>query len=142
MSFTQFFQQLMNGFSLGSLYALLAIGYTLVYGILSLINFAHSDVFMLGAYFAFYMIAIFMIPWWLSVIISVVLCAIVGMTIERVAYRPLRSAPRISALITAVGVSYFLENLGLVVLGARPKGFPRPDLMKMSMLLPVQKFKG
>ena len=142
MSFTQFFQQLMNGFSLGSLYALLAIGYTLVYGILSLINFAHSDVFMLGTYFAFYMIAIFMLPWWLSVIISVVLCAIVGMTIERVAYRPLRSAPRISALITAVGVSYFLENLGLVVLGARPKGFPRPDLMKNVYVIAGAKIQG
>jgi branched-chain amino acid transport system permease protein len=142
MSFTQFFQQLMNGFSLGSLYALLAIGYTLVYGILSLINFAHSDVFMLGTYFAFFMIVIFMLPWWLSVLISIVLCAIVGMTIERVAYRPLRNAPRISALITAVGVSYFIENLGLVVLGARPKGFPRPNLMKNVYIIAGAKIQG
>jgi len=142
MSFAQFFQQLMNGFSLGSLYALLAIGYTLVYGILSLINFAHSDVFMLGTYFAFFMIVIFMLPWWLSVLISIVLCAIVGMTIERVAYRPLRNAPRISALITAVGVSYFIENLGLVVLGARPKGFPRPDLMKNVYIIAGAKIQG
>ena len=77
-----------------------------------------------------------------QVIISVVLCAIVGMTIERVAYRPLRSAPRISALITAVGVSYFLENLGLVVLGARPKGFPRPDLMKNVYVIAGAKIQG
>ncbi|MCX7729584.1 MAG: branched-chain amino acid ABC transporter permease, partial [Candidatus Caldatribacterium sp.] len=130
MTWIAFFQQLMNGVSVGSLYALLAIGYTLVYGILGLINFAHSDVFMLGTYFAFFMIAIFLLPWWLSVLIGVVLCAFVGMSIERIAYRPLRNAPRISALITAVGVSFFIENLGLVTVGARPKGFPRPDLMK------------
>lgn len=130
MTWTAFFQQLMNGVSVGGLYALLAIGYTLVYGILGLINFAHSDVFMLGTYFAFFMIAIFLLPWWLSVLIGVALCAFVGMSIERVAYRPLRNAPRISALITAVGVSFFIENLGLVTVGARPKGFPRPDLMK------------
>ncbi|MCX7667485.1 MAG: branched-chain amino acid ABC transporter permease, partial [Atribacterota bacterium] len=95
MSWTTFFQQLMNGISVGSLYALLAIGYTLVYGILGLINFAHSDVFMLGTYFAFFMIGVFLLPWWLSVIVGVGLCALVGMTIERVAYRPLRNAPRI-----------------------------------------------
>jgi branched-chain amino acid transport system permease protein len=130
MDWTTLFQQFMNGFSLGSLYALLAIGYTLVYGILGLINFAHSDVFMLGTYFAFFMMGIFLLPWWLSVVIGVSLCALVGMTIERVAYRPLRSAPRISALITAVGVSFFIQNLGLITVGARPKGFPRPELMK------------
>ncbi|MDK2897334.1 MAG: branched-chain amino acid transport system permease protein [Candidatus Atribacteria bacterium] len=142
MTWVTFFQQLMNGVSLGSLYALLAIGYTLVYGILGLINFAHGDVFMLGAYFAFFMIAIFMLPWWLGVIVGIVLCAIVGMTIERVAYRPLRDAPRISALITAVGVSFFIENLGLVTVGARPKGFPRPDLMKNVYILAGARIHG
>jgi len=130
MTLVIFFQQLLNGVSLGSLYALLAIGYTLVYGILGLINFAHSDVFMLGTYFAFFVIGIFVLPWWLSVLIAMGLCALVGMTIERVAYRPLRNAPRISALITAVGVSFFIQNLGLVTVGARPKGFPRPELME------------
>ncbi|MGQ9622824.1 MAG: branched-chain amino acid ABC transporter permease [Candidatus Caldatribacteriaceae bacterium] len=142
MDWTTFFQQFMNGFSLGSLYALLAIGYTLVYGILGLINFAHSDVFMLGTYFAFFMIGIFMLPWWLSVVIGVGLCALVGMTIERVAYRPLRNAPRISALITAVGVSFFIQNLGLITVGARPKGFPRPELMKNVYFLAGARIQG
>ncbi|WP_017872334.1 ABC transporter permease subunit [Candidatus Caldatribacterium saccharofermentans] len=142
MNWVTFFQQLMNGVSVGSLYALLAIGYTLVYGILGLINFAHSDVFMLGTYFAFFMMAIFLLPWWLSVLIGVALCAVVGMSIERVAYRPLRNAPRISALITAVGVSFFIENLGLVTVGARPKGFPRPDLMKNVYILLGARIQG
>lgn len=142
MTWTTFFQQLMNGVSVGSLYALLAIGYTLVYGILGLINFAHSDVFMLGTYFAFFMIAVFLLPWWLSVLIGVILCALVGMSIERVAYRPLRNAPRISALITAVGVSFFIENLGLVTVGARPKGFPRPELMKNVYILLGARIQG
>lgn len=142
MNWVTFFQQLMNGISVGSLYALLAIGYTLVYGILGLINFAHSDVFMLGTYFAFFMMVIFLLPWWLSVLIGVALCAVVGMSIERVAYRPLRNAPRISALITAVGVSFFIENLGLVTVGARPKGFPRPDLMKNVYVLLGARIQG
>ncbi len=142
MSWVTFFQQLMNGISVGSLYALLAIGYTLVYGILGLINFAHSDVFMLGTYFAFFMMVIFLLPWWLSVLIGVALCAVVGMSIERVAYRPLRNAPRISALITAVGVSFFIENFGLVTVGARPKGFPRPDLMKNVYVLLGARIQG
>uniref|UniRef100_A0A7V4DH85 Branched-chain amino acid ABC transporter permease n=1 Tax=Candidatus Caldatribacterium californiense TaxID=1454726 RepID=A0A7V4DH85_9BACT len=142
MSWVTFFQQLMNGISVGSLYALLAIGYTLVYGILGLINFAHSDVFMLGTYFAFFMMVIFLLPWWLSVLIGVAFCAVVGMSIERVAYRPLRNAPRISALITAVGVSFFIENFGLVTVGARPKGFPRPDLMKNVYVLLGARIQG
>ncbi len=129
MSLETFLQQLMNGVSLGSLYALIAIGYTMVYGILRLINFAHSDIFMVGAYFAFFMVAIFHLPWALSAVLAVVLTALVGMLMDRVAYRPVRNAPRISALITAVGVSFFLENLGLVTVGARPKAFERPELM-------------
>jgi len=84
---------------------------------------------MLGTYFAFYLIGVFLLPWWLSAILAILLASLVGMTIDRVAYRPLRNAPRISALITAVGISFLLENGGIVVLGARPKGFPRPALM-------------
>lgn len=129
MSLETFLQQLTNGVSLGSLYALIAIGYTMVYGILRLINFAHSDVFMVGAYFAFFMVAVFHLPWALSAVLAVALTALVGMAMDRVAYRPVRNAPRISALITAVGVSFFLENLGLVTVGARPKAFERPELM-------------
>lgn len=129
MDLETFLQQLMNGLSLGSLYALIAIGYTMVYGILRLINFAHSDIFMVGAYFAFFMVAVFRLPWTISAVLAVALTALVGMSIDRIAYRPVRNAPRISALITAVGVSFFLENLGLVTVGARPKAFARPEIM-------------
>jgi len=100
----------------------------MVYGILRLINFAHGDVMMMGCFFAFYGIMIFSLPWWASFPIAIVLTALLGILIDRGAYRPVRNAPRISALITAIGVSFFLENLGLVIFGGRPKGFPRPDI--------------
>lgn len=122
-------QQLLNGISLGGLYSLLAIGYTMVYGILRLINFAHGDVFMVGAYTAFYLVGIFRLPWWIAAPGAALFTALVGVTIDRAAYRPLRNEPRISALITAVGVSFFIENLGLVMLGGRPKGMPVPGVM-------------
>ncbi len=128
MEFSQLAQQLINGLSLGSLYGLIAIGYTMVYGILRLINFAHGDVMMMGCFFAFYGIMIFSLPWWVSFPIAIALTALLGILIDRGAYRPVRNAPRISALITAIGVSFFLENLGLVIFGGRPKGFPRPDI--------------
>lgn len=129
MSLQEFIQQLLNGLSLGSLYALVAIGYTMVYGILRLINFAHGDIFMVGAYIAFYLVGVFYLPWWLSLPLTLLLTAGVGVLIDRVAYRPLRNEPRISLLITAVGVSFLLENLGLVTVGARQKGFPVPGMM-------------
>jgi len=128
LDFSLIAQQLINAVSLGSLYGLIAIGYTMVYGILRLINFAHGDVMMMGCFFAFYGIMIFSMPWWLSFPVAIVLTAFLGILIDRGAYRPVRNAPRISALITAIGVSFFLENLGLVVFGGRPKGFPRPEL--------------
>src|SRR5690606_10686239 len=130
MDFQTFVQQFFNGVSLGSLYALIAIGYTMVYGILRLINFAHGDVFMVGAYIFFYVVGLFALPWYLSLIIAMILTAMVGMLIDRAAYRPVRDAPRISALITAVGVAFLLENGAIVVLGARPKAFPRPEVMR------------
>ena len=128
MSLNMFLQHLANGLSLGGLYALIAIGYTMIYGVLRLINFAHGDVFMMGAYIAFYGVAIFTLPWYVSFILSIVLSAILGMIVERVAYRPLRDVPRISALISTIGVSLLLENVGVVVFGGRPKAFPRPPL--------------
>ncbi len=128
MSFGEFMQQLVNGISLGSLYALVAIGYTMVYGILRLINFAHGDIMMLGAYFAFFGYAVFVLPWWLSFIIAIVITSLVGVLIDKVAYKPVRKAPRISALMTAIGVSFFLENFGLVVFGGVPRGFHRPEM--------------
>jgi len=114
--------------SLGSLYALIAIGYTMVYGILRLINFAHGDVFMLGGYIAFYAITIFFMPWWVGFIVALGLTGILGIGLERVAYRPLRHSPKISIMISAIGASFLLQNLATVIFGGRPKGFPVPEL--------------
>jgi branched-chain amino acid transport system permease protein len=128
-------QNIANGITLGSLYALLAIGYTMVYGILRLINFAHGEIFMISTYFAFYGIAIFALPWQLSFVMAIVLTALLGVVIERAAYRPLRDAPRISALISAIGVSFLMANLGLVIFGGRPKTFFRPQLFQIPIQL-------
>ena len=128
MDAAQLTQQMINGLTLGSLYALIAIGYTMVYGILRLINFAHGDVLMVGCYFAWFGAVQFGLPWWVALAGAMVLTGLLGVLIDQGAYRPLRRAPRISALITAIGVSFFLENLGLVVFGGRPKAFARPEL--------------
>jgi len=124
----QFLQYLTNALSLGSLYALIAIGYTMVYGILRLINFAHGDVFMVGGYIAFYAITLFLMPWWVGFIVALGLTGIFGIGLERAAYRPLRNSPKISIMISAIGASFLLENLATVIFGGRPKGFPVPDL--------------
>lgn len=129
MTFDIFLQNLANGISLGSLYALIAIGYTMVYGILRLINFAHGDVVMLGSYVAFYGVAMFMLPWWAAFPLAILLTAGVGVIIERGAYKPLREFPRINLFTAAVAVSFLLENLGIVVFGGRPKAFERPPFM-------------
>jgi branched-chain amino acid transport system permease protein len=128
MTLEIFMQHLANGISLGSLYALIAIGYTMVYGILKLINFAHGDIFMMAAYFAFFAVTTFGLPWYFAFIIAIVLTGILGVTIEFTAYRPLRNAPKISILISAIGVSFLLENLAVVLFGGRPKAFPTPSL--------------
>lgn len=118
------FQYLANGVSLGSLYALIAIGYTMVYGILRLINFAHGDLFMMAAYFAFFGIAVFHIPWQIAFILVIVATTLLGMLVERTAYRPLRDAPKNSVLISAIGVSFLLENLSTYLFTGKPKAFP------------------
>ncbi|PNS02278.1 branched-chain amino acid ABC transporter permease [Petrotoga miotherma DSM 10691] len=125
MTIQMFFQHLANAISLGSIYALIAIGYTMVYGILNLINFAHGDIFTFSMYFAFYAVTLFLFPWWAAFIFAIVLTTLLGATIERVAYRPLRkaNAPKISGLITAIGVSFFLQNFAIVVFGGRAKSF-------------------
>ncbi|NLW60412.1 MAG: branched-chain amino acid ABC transporter permease [Firmicutes bacterium] len=128
MTLDLFLQHLSNGISLGSLYALIAIGYTMVYGILRLINFAHGDIFMMATYFAFFGIATFQIPWFITFPLVLVLTAALGMGVEAVAYRPLRDAPKISLLISAIGASFFLENLTIVLFGGVPKPFPAPKL--------------
>jgi branched-chain amino acid transport system permease protein len=127
MSLEMFVQHLFNALTLGSLYGLIAIGYTMVYGILRLINFAHGDIFMLGAYFVFYGVTLTKLPWGVAVVVAVALAAVCGVFIDRIAYRPLRDAPRISALISAIGVSFFIENLGLVIFTGLPKPVYRPD---------------
>jgi branched-chain amino acid ABC superfamily ATP binding cassette transporter, membrane protein len=118
----QFFMQFINGLNIGSIYALIALGYTMVYGIAKLINFAHGDVIMVGAYISFISMK-FGLPWWLAVIISIVACAILGVVMEKVAYKPLRNASRISLLITAIGISYLLQNLFQLIFGANPQPY-------------------
>ena len=112
-SFVILVQQLINGLSLGSIYALIALGYTMVYGIVKLINFAHGDILMVGAYTGFYVLHAMgpsPVALLLAFSASMALCAVLGMTIERFAYRPLRSAPRLNSLITAIAVSLMLQN--------------------------------
>jgi len=129
MSITEFLQHLANGISLGSLYALIAIGYTMVYGILRLINFAHGDIFMLGAYLTYYGIMFTTIPWWLVFILVAIITGFVGFILEKIAYKPLRDSPRITVLISAIGASFFLQNFATVVFGGRPKAFPIPTIL-------------
>lgn len=129
MSFSLFLQHLANGISLGSLYALIAIGYTMVYGILRLINFAHGDVVMVGAYVAFYGVAMFLLPWWIAFPVAIIVTILLGVVIERAAYKPLRNVPRFQLFTSAVAVSFLLENLAIVVFGGRPKAFQRPLFM-------------
>jgi branched-chain amino acid transport system permease protein len=122
-----FVQHLFNALMLGSLYGLVAIGYTMVYGILRLINFAHGDIFMLGAYGVFWSVTLYKLPWFAAVALSVVVVAGIGVMVDRIAYRPLRDAPRISALISAIGVSFFIENVCIVVFSGIPRPVPSPD---------------
>ncbi|TCL63789.1 amino acid/amide ABC transporter membrane protein 1 (HAAT family) [Hydrogenispora ethanolica] len=128
MTFDIFLQHLTNGISLGSLYALIAIGYTMVYGILRLINFAHGDIFMMATYFGFFGVMTFGIPWYIVFPLVLVLTALLGMGVEATAYRPLRDAPKISILISAIGASFLLENLTTVLFGGVPKPFPTPEV--------------
>jgi len=123
-----FLQQLVNGVTLGSIYALIAVGYTMVYGVIQLINFAHGEIYMLGAFLTFSLVTGFFglgLPFGLAVVIAVIFCALAGVLLDIVAYRPLRRAPRLAALITAIGMSIFLQNLALLIWGAQIKSFPR-----------------
>jgi branched-chain amino acid transport system permease protein len=135
MTWAMFIQHGLNGLTLGSLYALIAIGYTMVYGILRLINFAHSEIFMLGAYFVFWGLTLLHLPWFVAMAASVVVTAGVGIFVDRIAYRPLRDAPRISALISAIGVSFFLQNTAIVVFSAIPREVYRPAWLENPILV-------
>ncbi len=127
MSSNEFLQHMTNGISLGSLYALIAIGYTMVYGILRLINFAHGDIFMLGVYITYYGILFTPIPWFIVFLLAPVITGLIGLILERLAYKPLRGSPRITILISAIGASFLLQNLGILIFGGRQKSFPTPE---------------
>jgi branched-chain amino acid transport system permease protein len=120
----QFLQQIINGISLGSIYALIALGYTMVYGIIKLINFAHCDVYMLGAYVGYLCMTSFHLGFLPSMLIAMVFCIVVGITIEKIAYRPLRNATRIAVLITAIGVSLFIEYVTMFFVKADIRSYP------------------
>ena len=120
MTFLSF---LISGISLGSIYAIIALGYTMVYGIAKMLNFAHGDVIMVGAYICFYAASRYDLPPLVGVILAVIVCTILGIIIERLAYKPLRAAPILAVLITAIGVSYFLQNAALLLWSSNPKVF-------------------
>lgn len=122
MSFTTFIQHTLTGISLGGAYALIAIGYTMVYGILLLINFAHADIFMMAGYFMIFAMSSF--PWFVSVPIVILVTIALGLAVEAVAYKPLRMAPRMSIMISAIGMSYLLQNLATYLFSALPRAYP------------------
>ena len=121
MSFLNFF---ISGISLGSIYAIIALGYTMVYGIAKMLNFAHGDVIMVGAYICFFAVSRFSLPPVVGVLLAMVLCTMLGILVERLAYKPLRQAPSLAVLITAIGVSYFLQNSAQLLWTSSPKVFP------------------
>ncbi len=119
-----FLSYLINGLGLGSVYAIIALGYTMVYGIAKMLNFAHGDVIMIGAYIAFFAISSLNLPFGVAVLLAVLVCTVLGVLIERLAYKPLRSASALSVLITAIGVSYFLQNAAQLLWSSSTKVFP------------------
>ena len=130
----QILQYLINGISIGSVYAIIALGYTMVYGIAKMLNFAHGDVIMVGAYISFCVTTYLGLPAVVSVIAAVIVCTLLGITIEGLAYKPLRGTPSLAVLITAIGVSYFLQNAAQLIWGAAPKNFTSLVIMKPIML--------
>lgn len=127
-----FLSNLINGISLGSVYAIIALGYTMVYGIAKMLNFAHGDVIMVGAYISFCATSYLHLPPIVSVLIAMIVCTVLGIVIEGLAYKPLRKASSLAVLITAIGVSYFLQNAALLIWGSAPKTF--------SSIVPIDSF--
>ena len=119
-----FLSYVINGVSLGSIYAIIALGYTMVYGIAKMLNFAHGDVIMVGAYICFYAVSRFGLPPFVGIVLAMLVCTALGVVIERLAYKPLRGAPSLAVLITAIGMSYFLQNMAQLLWSANPKVFP------------------
>ena len=130
----QILQYLINGISIGSVYAIIALGYTMVYGIAKMLNFAHGDVIMVGAYISFCVTTYLGLPAIVSIVAAVIVCTLLGITIEGLAYKPLRGTPSLAVLITAIGVSYFLQNAAQLIWGAAPKNFTSVVTMKPIML--------
>ncbi len=128
MTLTTFLQHCLTGISLGGAYGLIAIGYTMVYGILRLINFAHGDIFMMAGYFMVFAMA--SLPWQISIPLVILITIVLGVTIERAAYKPLREAPRMSIMISAIGVSYLLQNLATYLFTALPRAYPEIPFLK------------
>ena len=126
-----FLQQLVNGITLGGVYALIAVGYTMVYGVIQLINFAHGEIYMLGAFLAYTQVTVLRLPFFIAFLTTLLICALIGVVLDYVAYRPLRTAPRLAALITAIGMSIFLQNLALLIWGSQIKSYPREVLPKI-----------
>ena len=125
-----FLSHLINGISLGSVYAIIALGYTMVYGIAKMLNFAHGDVIMVGAYISYCVTSYLGLPAWVSVVAAVVVCTVLGIVIEGLAYKPLRGTPSLAVLITAIGVSYFLQNAAQLIWSSSPKNFTSVVTMK------------
>ena len=121
---SSFFSYLINGVSLGSIYALIALGYTMVYGIAKMLNFAHGDVIMIGGYMTFVVGTALGMPVWLTILFGILVCTVLGVTIEKIAYKPLRAATSLAVLITAIGVSYFLQNSALLIWKAAARSYP------------------
>ncbi len=125
-----FLQYLINGISIGAVYAIIALGYTMVYGIAKMLNFAHGDVIMIGAYASYCVTSYLGLPAIVSIVVAVAVCTLLGILIEGLAYKPLRGTPSLAVLITAIGVSYFLQNAAQLIFGSAPKNFSRIVTMK------------
>ena len=126
-----FVSNFISGLSLGAIYALIALGYTMVYGIAKMLNFAHGDIIMVGAYAVWFFIATANLPPVVGILLGILLCVVLGVVIERVAYKPLRKSSPLSVLITAIGVSYFLQNVALLIFGSTKKDFPAIPFIKL-----------
>ena len=133
MSLATFLQHCLTGISLGGAFALIAVGYTMVYGILRLINFAHGELFMMAGYFMIFSMA--SLPWFIAIPVVLAATAALGVLIERAAYKPLRGAPRMSIMISAIGVSYLLQNFATYMFTALPRGYPEIPFLKKTFVI-------
>lgn len=138
-----FWQQMVNAISLGAMYSLLAIGYTMVYGIIKLINFAHGEIFMFGAFLTWWAMTALGLPFLISALVGIMISTLIGISVERIAYRPLRNAPRFTVIISVLGMSIFLQNLARIIWGANFQtfeiDFPMASIVIGSVVIPMKK---